>query len=60
VSLGLTDEASDYKTKLIKLDMNSNLNLKYCDQWLSDKNHAFQQQYLNQLEGKTKNLDNDN
>jgi hypothetical protein len=59
-SLGLTDEASDYKAKLIQLDMNSNLNLKYCDQWLSDKNHAFQQQYLNELEGKTKNLDNDN
>jgi len=60
VSLGLADEAADYKAKLIKLDMDSDLNLKYCDQWLSDKNHAFQQQYLNELEGKKKNLDNSN
>jgi hypothetical protein len=57
-SLGLTEEAVDFKAKLVKLDMNSDLNLKYCDQWLSDKNHAFQKQYLDALEGKTKNSDN--
>src|ERR1700677_2460028 len=57
LSLGLTDEAADYKAKLVKLDMNSDLNLKYCDQWLTDKNHAFQKQYLNELEGKTRNSD---
>jgi len=60
LSLDLTEEAADFKKKLIQLGMKSDLNLKYCDQWLSDKNRAFQQQYLSELEGKAKNLDNNN
>ena len=50
--LNQTDKAADYKKKLTKLGMNAELNLKYCDQWLSDKNQAFQKLYLDTLEGK--------
>ncbi|HTA76930.1 MAG TPA: hypothetical protein VK791_07225 [bacterium] len=57
VKLNLSDKAEDYKTKLTKLGMAADLNLKYCDQWLSDKNKAFQQQYLDVLEGKVKSSD---
>jgi hypothetical protein len=52
--LNLMDKAADYKSKLLKLGMDAELNLKYCDQWLSDKNRTFQQQYLEDLAGKGK------
>jgi len=52
--LNLADKAADYKTKLSRLGIKSELNLKYCDQWLSDKNRAFQQQYLEDLDSKKK------
>jgi hypothetical protein len=52
--LNLMDKAADYKSKLLKLGMKAELNLKYCDQWLSDRNHTFQQQYLEDLAGKLK------
>ncbi len=52
--LNLTDKAAAYKTKLLKLGTDAELNLKYCDQWLSDRNRTFQQEYLDDLVGKTK------
>lgn len=54
LKLNLSEKTADYKTKLTKLGTDSQLNLKYCDQWLSDKNRAVQQQYLDDLTGKAK------
>jgi len=56
-NLNSTDKAAEYKKKLISLGMDADLNLKYCDQWMTGKNQAFQQQYLDQLEGQTKSGD---
>jgi hypothetical protein len=55
VQLGLMDKADAYKKQLVKLGPKAELNSQYCDQWLSDKNHAYQQDYLEDLTGKSKN-----
>jgi len=52
--LGMDDQAALFKKKLLKLGTDSELNLSYCDSWLSDKNKAFQQQYLDTLQGRSK------
>jgi hypothetical protein len=57
LALNLDDKAAGYKKKLVKLGMKAELNTKYCDQWLSDKNLAFQKLYLDVLEGKVNEAD---
>jgi hypothetical protein len=51
-ALGLTDKIESYKKQLIHLGMDAELNLQYCDPWLADKNRTFQEQYLEELQGK--------
>lgn len=52
--LNLTDKSEDYKKRLLKLGTNAELDLKYADSWLSDRNRALQEQYLDELDGKSK------
>lgn len=57
LKLNLTDQSEAYKKQLLRLGMDSVLNLKYCDEWMSDKNRVFQQQYLDELSGKSSKME---
>ncbi len=52
--LNLADKTADYKKRVLDLGTDGELDLKYCDSWLSDRDRAIQKQYLEELDGKLK------
>ena len=53
VRLGLVQEAASFKKQLENWG-DRNPDCPYCDEWLQARNKTYQQQYLDQLEGKPK------
>lgn len=56
--LNIADKEADYKKRILALGDDGQLDLRYCDSWLSDRNRALQDQYLEELSGK-RNSDSD-
>jgi hypothetical protein len=54
--LGLKDKMAQYRKQLIKIGTDS-VKCKYCDEWLLGKNRAYKEQYLEQVLGQKKKVE---